>query len=225
MNGPHDAERGDGAAMTKTILLVEEFPHLAAGFTFELGSDADGTAPYAVDHRGDASSAVAQVSPGSYDAALVDLTLPDRTGLWVIEQLRRLDDELPICALHSGEEDPWAALNAGARGVISKRVGTELKPLVNKLVNGFEEVFDPVASELLLRRRRAEDNVRTGRLTPRELDVLQLMAEGSTAEGIGRVLNLSSHTVKDNQKKLYQKLRVSDKAHAVTQGFRLGLLS
>jgi two-component system nitrate/nitrite response regulator NarL len=203
----------------KRILLVEDHPLMASAVLHVIEAETE----YVVEHFDRASRALASFRPGRYVAGLVDLSLPDKSGLWLIREMRSKDPDVPLCVLSASVADPAAALEAGASGYLSKMVGMELVEAVERLVAG-EQVFDATTSDALVKSLLPDKNKPRRSVTKRELTILSLLAEGASVEAIAKTLEISPHTVKDALKSLYPKLGVSDRAAAVAEGFRRGLL-
>jgi DNA-binding NarL/FixJ family response regulator len=202
------------------VLLVEDHPLAAAGATSALSA-----AGFSVTGCTSAVDGLRTASSQRFDAALVDLDLPDRPGLWLIRQLRSSHPDLRVAALSASTDERAVVdvLAAGAAGYLSKMV--DLSTLASKvqLLIGGDEVFDDVAANRLIAALRSRP-VRSGRLSPRELEILHLLAGGFDTNAIAAQLFISPHTVRDVIRQVFRKLEVHDRAAAVAAGFRLGLL-
>ncbi|QEC50894.1 response regulator transcription factor [Baekduia soli] len=150
------------------------------------------------------------------DVALLDVQMPGLDGHAVLRAIER--DALPtrVVLLSATVLPPEsrAALAAGAMAYLSKEAGRD-------------EICDAVAAAA--RGARLQDDVAEPApvrplLSPRELEVLRLTAGGGSAPAIGRALHLSPETIKTHLKNVYEKLGVSDRAAAVAEGMRRGLV-
>ncbi len=159
------------------------------------------------------------------DLVLMDVHMP---GIGGVEATRRLVDRHPTATVLvlTGEEDREhlaSAIAAGARGYLLKDVSRE--ELCAAVAAGLagRDLVEPS-----LRRVLAGPVSRAGRsgpsLTQRELQVLQGMSQGKSNAEIGRALFLSEDTIKTHARRLFRKLGVADRAQAVANGFRLGLV-
>ena len=174
----------------------------------------------------DGRSALAEVRELRPDVAVLDMRMPELDGMQVLNAIMR--DELPtrvvFLSAHADGATVVAAVGAGAHAYLSKdasadavcdavaivgRGGTVLPP----------DLHDGIAAEIRLRSASAQPS-----LTRRERDVLALAAEGCSAPEMARRLNLSAGTVKSHLQSLYQRLGVSDRAAAVAEAMRRGLL-
>ncbi len=164
----------------------------------------------------------------AYDLALVDLRLPDGSGLGVVRKLR-MDNAATLCVVTTVMGDDAnivTALSAGAKGYLLKDQPREL--MVRQLAqvaDGIPALSPPVA-------RRIMDHFRLtgpsegddGKLTPRELDVLGLIARGLRIADAACALGVADGTVASHIKAIYRKLDISSRAEAALHASRLGLL-
>lgn len=203
------------------VLIVEDHPLARFGAAAILEE-----AGFSVRTARGALDGLEQASAQQFDVALIDLDLPDRPGLWLIRTLASTYPTLAVAALTASvdEHRVVAVLDAGARGYISKQIElADLPRKVATLASG-EEAFDDLTASRLIRTLRGSP-ARPGRLTPREVEVLQLLATGSDTATMAKQMFLSPNSVKDHVRSIYRKLEVHDRAAAVAEGFRLGLLS
>jgi len=160
------------------------------------------------------------------DVAVVDVRMPDVDGVQLCAAVGRdgLATRILIVSGYDDDELVYAALEAGASGYLPKDAPRdEVARAVLAVAHG-EMAIAPrlaggLASQIRLRRER------TGPLlTDREREVLALLAEGRSAPEIGRTLYLATSTVKSHLAHLYEKLGVSDRAAAVAEAMRRGLI-
>jgi len=164
----------------------------------------------------------------AYELALVDLGLPDGSGLEVLRELRRRSPST-LCVVTTVMGDDAhivAALSAGARGYLLKEQPKEL--LVRQLtqvVDGIPALSPPVARRIMDHFRLTGPCVGPeGKLTARELEVLGLIARGLRSTDAARALGLAEGTVATHIKTIYRKLGISTRAEAALQATRMGLL-
>ncbi|MCF8149105.1 MAG: response regulator transcription factor [Burkholderiaceae bacterium] len=164
-----------------------------------------------------------------FDVALVDIDLPDGTGVDVIAMLR---DRMPqtvtiVTTIFDDDAHVFPAMLAGARGYLLKEQPRE------QFVSGLQGILrgEPPLSPAIARRMIAHFNtaglVVSGEdveLTSRETEVLRLVAKGLTHGEIATLLGLSRHTIIDYIKSLYRKLNVSSRAEAAVVATRRGLV-
>lgn len=154
------------------------------------------------------------------DVTLLDRWLPDIRGEEVAVQLREADPEARILMLSidEGEDDVHRALEAGASGYVSKSIGgAELLAAIEAVMRG--EIYVAEALRERLERRRSRPQ-----LSRRELQVLQLLAEGRTNKEIAAALSLSEVTIKVYVGRILQKLEAQDRTQAVTTALARGII-
>ena len=161
------------------------------------------------------------------DVAVLDIGLPNVDGLAVLDALKR--EGLPTRALFISALDDSAtvyrAISCGADAYLPKSSsGAEIVRVVLAVARG-ETVISPaiqhgLAQEIRMRRPADDRPV----LSPREMEVLRLAADGLTAVEIGVALHLSKTTVRTHLQHVYEKLGVTDRVAAVTQALRRGIL-
>jgi two-component system, NarL family, nitrate/nitrite response regulator NarL len=177
---------------------------------------------------GDGAQALAEIRRLEPDVALIDLRLPDMDGITIVDAVRRegLSTKVIIVSAYEDSSTVYRAIGCGARAYLPKVAsGTTLCETVLAVARG-ETVIPPeiqagLASEIRSRRSRGDEPV----LTPREIEVLQLAADGLSAPEMAERLFLSATTVKTHLQHVYEKLEVSDRAAAVAQAIRRGLLT
>lgn len=159
------------------------------------------------------------------DVALIDLLLPGADGVEVCRALSEASPDTRLVVLTSSEDEAPVieAMKAGALGYLSKAMGAaELLQAVREVAAG-ETVLSTRAQAALARPMRS---ARTAPLlSPRELEVLTLLAEGLSNGEIGRRLGIGESTVKTHVSNLLAKLEVSDRTQAAVQAWRQGLVS
>ena len=161
------------------------------------------------------------------DVAVLDVRMPDLDGPQVMRALRREDLEVEVLFLSAGTDGgtSYGVVADGAKGYLSKQAGRrEICEAISRVARGetvlAAEVQSGLASEIG-RRQALSDGPD---LTSREREVLHLVADGLSAPAIGRAIHLSPTTVKGHLHTLYEKLGVSDRAAAVAEAMRRGLL-
>lgn len=160
------------------------------------------------------------------DLALIDLGLPDGSGIDLIAQLSR-DSPSTICVVVSIYDDDrhlFPALRAGARGYLLKDQRYErIAKLLEGIVLGQPPLSPAIARRLLGYFCSAPEPC-TQSLTPRETEILTLIAKGITQAATAKVLGISAHTVCGHVKEIYRKLNVSSRAEAALAAQKMGLV-
>lgn len=172
------------------------------------------------------AEAVAAIERQPFQLALIDLGLPDGSGVDIVRLLRQAcaDAEIIVATIFDDDNHLFDAMEAGATGYLLK----ENSPA--QLVAGLEQVRTgtPPISPSVVRRLVAHfhESRPTGKsnLTPREEEVLKLIAKGLNRKDVADLLGLSKFTVSDYIKVIYRKLDVSSRAEATLEAERLGLI-
>ena len=174
--------------------------------------------------------ALAQVSAQKFDLALIDLGLPDGSGVDVVSALRESQPEAlsVIVTIHDDDEHLFPALQAGAYGYILKEQARELITEQLQRISQGEPPLSPSIARRVIAYFAAQAKPQASlmphvSLTERESEVLLRVAKGFTLPEIGVQLNLSRHTIADYVKQIYRKLNVSSRAEAALEAQRLGL--
>ncbi len=180
---------------------------------------------------GTAASALELVETLRPDLVLLDLRLPDRSGLVVLEALQARGDATPVIVLTTFE-DPAAMLAAsrlGARGFLLKSVSFEQLTTAIRAVAAGETLIHPTlaargADAAESRETPFDASAEPGELSRRERVVLRLIAAGCSNKEIAVALRLAPGTVKNYVSSLLGKLGVRDRTRAALRGYELGLL-
>jgi DNA-binding NarL/FixJ family response regulator len=174
--------------------------------------------------------AQAQVSAQKFDLALIDLGLPDGSGVDVVSALRESQPEAlsVIVTIHDDDDHLFPALQAGAYGYILKEQSRELITEQLQRISQGEPPLSPSIARKVIAYFAAQAKPQANALphvslTERESEVLLRVAKGFTLPEIGVQLGLSRHTIADYVKQIYRKLNVSSRAEAALEAQRLGL--
>lgn len=176
-----------------------------------------------LDHAHNASEAEQRASEHTYDLILLDLQLPDSSGLALLQKLRKVDPLVPIAILtaSNSSSDLDTAMQFGASGFISKTTdGTTLIDAVTRLLFG-EQVVIGNGMQPLDRQASA----REAGVTPRQLEILDLLTEGLPNKVICQRLSLSEDTVKTHLKALFITFDCHNRTECVGIARKLGLIS
>jgi DNA-binding NarL/FixJ family response regulator len=189
-----------------------------------------------VAEAGDGREALRLIEAHQPNLVLMDIAMPGLNGL---EAAARVADQFPyvrviILSMHANEEYVLQALQAGAAGYLLKDANTaELELAVSAVARGetylCPQVSKQVIADYLQRLDQAgEIGLETGpnaRLTPRQREVLQLIAEGHTTQQIARILGVSVKTAETHRAQLMDRLDIHDIAGLVRYAIRMGLVS
>jgi DNA-binding NarL/FixJ family response regulator len=154
------------------------------------------------------------------DVTIVDLSLPDMSGFELIEAMREVDNRAKVIVLSSydGDADIQRALNAGAQGYVAKGlVRDELLTAIRTVSKGGKHIPAAIAQRLV-------ENMNGDAISGREVQVLELVADGRRNKEIAAELSIAEDTVKMHVRNIFSKLNVTDRTEAVTVALRRGII-
>ncbi|MEX8498210.1 MAG: response regulator [Leptothrix ochracea] len=217
----------------KNILLLEDLPEIRAWLRVLVLQVFPGSQ---VSEAARVHDALQLVDAQRFDLAMVDLGLPDGSGVKVVRALRDRQPEAQsvVVTIHDDDDHLFPALQAGAYGYLLKeQPRDQLMDQLQRISQG-----EPPLSPSIARRMISYFSAQASRpaqpptvdhlmpnvqLTEREREVLLRVAKGFTLPEIGVQLSLSRHTIADYVKQIYRKLNVSSRAEAALEAQRLGL--
>jgi len=165
------------------------------------------------------------------DVVVMDLTLPDISGIEITRLIKRNQPDVNVVALtiHEDQEYFFEMLKAGASGYVPKRAAPE--ELVSAIqaahvneVYIFPSLAKVLVNDYLGRSREGTEGVLQEELTPREEEVLDLLVQGSTNEEIAAQLVISKHTVARHRENIMRKLNLHNRSELVKYAIRKGLI-
>jgi two-component system, NarL family, nitrate/nitrite response regulator NarL len=180
-----------------------------------------------VGEAGDGRVALEQIRELKPDVAVLDIRMPGLEGTQVLSALKRdgAPTEVLFLSAFMEAELAYTTVAEGARGYLSKEAPRqEICDAIVAVSRGDTALAPEVQAALAQEIRDRERTQGRRQLSPRESQVLKLIAEGHSAPEIARQIHLSPTTVKTHLGTLYEKLGVSDRAAAVAEGMRRGLL-
>jgi DNA-binding NarL/FixJ family response regulator len=211
----------------KNILLLEDLPEIRAWLktlVTQVFPDA------LISEAARVHDALELISALKFDLALVDLGLPDGSGVDVVEKLREAQPEAQsvVVTIHDDDDHLFPALQAGAYGYILKEQPREaIAEQLQRIAAGEPPLSPSIARRVIAyfaaQAKPEKHAMPHVQLTERESEVLLRVAKGFTLPEIGVQLNLSRHTIADYVKQIYRKLNVSSRAEAALEAQRLGL--
>jgi DNA-binding NarL/FixJ family response regulator len=168
----------------------------------------------------DLEQALAAFAKHAPDVTLMDVRMPGGTGLEALERIkaRAPHARVLILSTYDLEEPMVAASNLGASGYVLKSLEFDELVTAIRTVHAGGNYFPPAV------RRRIEASSRQKPLTPREIEILDLLRRGHSNKQIGHVLGISENTSKFHVKAILAKLKVADRAEAVAAAFERGFL-
>ena len=204
-----------------TVLVVDDHELIRQGLVGAFGREPGMTV---VGEAATVTEALKVYEEQSPQVVVTDLQLPDGTGLDIIRAIRRDNQQagLVVVTMHSGDDQIFAAMEAGASAFVGKDApSAEVVKAAKHAVVSPRSFLCAGLVGAMMRRASAEST----RLSDREHQVLVLLADGLGAGQIAQQLYLSESTAKSHIARIYQKLGASNRAQALVTAMRIGLLS
>ncbi len=206
------------------VLLADDHAVVRAGIRQFLEHARDITVVAEAD---DGAMAKALIEEHRPDVAVLDIQMPEASGIEVTRWVRANHPEVGVLVLTAYDDDPYimAVLQAGANGYVLKTASPQEIIQAVRDVNEGKSALDPtIARKLMAHVAGQHSQPQYEPLTDRELQVLKLAAKGYTNKAIGLQLEISDRTVQGHLAKVYGKLDVNSRTEAVMRGVSLGLL-
>jgi DNA-binding NarL/FixJ family response regulator len=201
----------------RRILIVDDHPIMRFGIAAIVNAQPDMTVIGQAGTRVEAIKIYGETRP---DLVLMDLRLPDGSGVDAIRSIRGMDPSARIVVLttYEGDEDIHQALSAGATGYVIKGMSNDaLIKALHRVLAG-QRFLPPFVAEALSSRAPGTH------LSHRELEVLQLMFAGTSNREIADDLHIKEVTVKTHVSVILMRLNVADRTQAVVEGLKRGLI-
>lgn len=214
--------QADPRAGSLRIMLVDDHPIVRRGLRDLLADAYSGSVIHEV---GSGRDALALVRSQSWDILVLDLSLPDGSGLDVLKQVRQLQPRLPVLVLsmHTADQFARRSVAAGASGYLTKDTAdSELVTAVARLLRG-GKYFGPEILERVALGGNADDENPHERLSDREYQVLRMIGSGKTVSEIATTLSLSVKTVSTYRARVLEKMDMRTNAELTHYAVRHGL--
>ena len=211
------------------VLLADDHTLIRAGLRMVVVSQPDFTV---VGEASDGREAVALAEQLKPDVVVMDIGMPSLNGIEACRQIHDslLGTQVIMLSMHSDEGYVLRALKAGAKGYMLKDSAEADLASAIRAVTAGKSFFSPAVSKILLedymrklKRTGAEDSFDL--LSPREREVLQLVAEGKSSKEVANLLSLSVYTVETHRAKLMQKLNLHNIPELILYAVRKGVIS
>ncbi|MDO8752809.1 MAG: response regulator transcription factor, partial [Anaerolineales bacterium] len=214
--------------MTIRLLLVDDHPVIRSGLKMLLGSQKE---MEIVGEAGSAAEALTETERVQPDVILMDIGLPDKTGIEATREIKSKFPKVNIVALtiHEDEEYFFQMLDAGASGYVPKRAAPEELITAIKAAAIGEVYLYPSLAKLLVRdffnvERIAGEKINLDGLTKREREVLTRLAEGESNDQIAALLVISPKTVERHRENIMRKLNLHSRSELVRYAIRKGII-
>jgi DNA-binding NarL/FixJ family response regulator len=205
------------------VLIVDDHAIVRKGFREILTDEPD----ISVCEASDAKQALELIKNEAWDLVVLDLDLPDRSGLELMEDLKREKLTVPVLVLSMYAEEQFAlrTLRAGAAGYMSKvSAPEELVTAIRRILGGGKHISQTVA-EMLVYRGAAPEKARLHeRLSDREFQILCMFGKGKTISGIARDLSISVPTVSTYRARILEKMGMKTTAELIRYAIQYRLV-
>ncbi len=214
--------------MTTRLLLVDDHAVVRSGLRMLLGSESDVEIVGEASTAAEAIKSAAQVGP---DVILMDIGLPDLSGIDATREIKKRFPKIAVVALtiHEDEEYFFKMLEAGASGYVPKRAAPEeLLTAIRAAATGEVYLYPSLAKLLvkdyLTQEHPADEKSNLDGLTEREHEVLTYLAEGASNDEIAVSLVISPKTVERHRENIMKKLNLHSRAELVRYAIRKGII-
>ena len=202
------------ATRTLTVLVVDDHDIVRKGLTTLISRQEDLSV---AGEAGTAAEAVAKASELAPDVVVLDIRLPDVSGIEACREIRSQNSNIKVLMLtsYSDEEAVMGSIMAGASGYLLKEIRSQEIVEAIRQVGAGRSLLDPaVTAGVLERVRRSKDDDKLDQLTIQEKRILELVAQGKTNKEISQEVNLSDKTVKNYVSNILGKLEVARRSQA-----------
>jgi len=211
----------------RSILIVEDHKDTREWWMENISSAFPGAVPECAITLREARE---RCAASNFSLAIVDINLPDGSGLDLVQELvlQHPETYIVMSTIFDDDHHVFSALRAGANGYLIKDQPRESQiEMLRDIVNGQPPISPGVARRILryFAEQKVEQRTSAQQLTRREQDVLRLIAKGYSRPEVAGLMGLTANTVSSYTKVIYQKLNVSRRAEAVIEAIRLGLIS
>jgi DNA-binding NarL/FixJ family response regulator len=209
------------------VLLADDHAVVRHGLRLVLDAEPD---LEVVAEAGNGAEAVKLGSQPDVDLAIIDISMPRMTGLQAAAELHRRRPELRtlILSMHDNERYLYEALRAGASGYVLKTVvDRDLVEACRAAMRGEAFIYPAAMTQLIrdyLRQARNDEPVKEDPLTPREQEVVKLIAESYSTKQIADALVISEKTVERHRANILEKLGMHDRVELTRYAIRRGLV-
>ncbi|MEI7611610.1 MAG: response regulator transcription factor [Betaproteobacteria bacterium] len=206
------------------VLIADDHTLMREGLKQILAGSGDMTV---AGEASDGLQTLALVRNGEWDILLLDMSMPGRSGIELIKQIKAEKPRLPILVLSMHKEDEYAvrSIRAGAAGYLCKdSASQQLLTAIRKIAAGGHFISPEMAGDLAFGLIMQDDRPAHTLLSDREFQIFLLVAAGSGITEIAQRLNLSVKTVSTYKTRILQKMQMSSPAELIRYALKHGLL-
>ncbi|MEM6684545.1 MAG: response regulator transcription factor [Bacteroidota bacterium] len=207
------------------LLLCDDHNLVSEGIAVMLQSEQQ----YDIHIVSSGKQAVQYIKQHTIDVLILDISMPEMSGLDVLDALK-VDNTIPnvlILTMHEQVSYIKDAIAKGAKGYVLKTTSKNmLIEAIQKVAKG-ENFYDPRLTTILLndsQKTVQQKEIEQVKLTPREIDILKLIAQNKKTKEIADILFISVNTVQSHKKNLYSKLNIHSVSELVAYAFRCGFV-
>lgn len=207
------------------ILITDDHPILRQGVRQILEDDPQKRF-LEIDECGTAGELMNKILKNDYDVLILDISLPGKSGLEIIQEVRKMRPDLRILVLSIYPEDQYAyrAIRLGASGYLTKTSAPEmLITAVSRIASGGRFLTPEAAENLLFNMSGDDDKPLHDKLSPRELQVVTLLAKGKTVSSIASEMSLSPKTISTYRERILEKLRLTSTSDIIRYAIEEGI--
>lgn len=206
------------------IVIADDHPIFRQGLKEVLAAESD---LVVVSESGTAQDVIEQARKEHLDIVVLDISMPGRSGLDLLKQLKSEHPKLPVLILSAHPEDQYAvhALKAGAAGYMTKeRAPQELIKAIRKIVRGGKYVSESLAEKLAFNLETDTDKPLHEALSDREYQVMRMIVSGKPLKQIAEELCLSGKTISTYRARVLEKMGMKSNAELVLYAVQSGLI-
>jgi DNA-binding NarL/FixJ family response regulator len=215
--------------MTISVLLADDHAVVRDGLRLLIETQSDMNV---ISEASDGREAAKQATRMNPDVVIMDIAMPELNGVEATRQIREgcPSTKVVILSMHSSSEHIFQALKAGAHGYLLKdSAGMEVIKAIRAVVSGkrylSEKIGEQMVDEYIHNREIAEAGSPLSKLSSREREIIQLVAEGKSSADIAKILFISPKTVETYRSRLMQKLGISDLPGLIKFAINYGITS
>lgn len=176
----------------------------------------------------DGDEVLQQIRNLEIDVLVLDMSMPGKSGIALIQQITAVKPKLPILVLSMHQESQYAvqAMRAGAAGYITKNTASgQLIDGIRKVAAGGTFVSPGISDKLIKQMHKPEADLPHTRLTAREFQIFNMLVEGHSVNDIANILSLSNKTISTHKAAVLQKMEASTTANLVYYAMKHGLIN
>ncbi len=207
------------------VLITDDHPVVRQGIRQILEASNDF---FEVDEAASGVELMGKICANTYSVILMDISLPGRSGLEMLQQIKSFRPSIPVLMLSIHPEEQYAirAFKLGAAGYLTKTSAPDdLINAIRKVVNGGKYLTPSLAEYLASQINTDTDHPPHHALSPRELEVMRLIAQGLSPKEIGSSLTISAKTVSTYRERIMLKLQISTTSEIIRYAIINGLVA